>query len=717
MPRDATLTTPAASGWLAAASAWARQEGLVWAYVGKTVLAALLTLWLAMRLELPQPGTAVTTVFIVMQPQSGQVFAKSFYRVLGSIVGLSVVVAMIAALGQEPVLFLLAAALWIGLCTAGSARYRDFRSYAFMLAGYTTALIGLPAALHPEATFMQAVWRFLEICLGIFCSSFVSGMILPQTSSAALRQAVARRLGSFAAFALDNLENHEPQRFQSAELHFASQAVTLETLRSATAFDDPGARLQQRRLARLNSEFMTLTTRYHALHQLLERLRGQGAVEALRAFQPCLDELRAWLAPWRDQALSMADAPRLGEELEGHQQRLMATIRRQRAALPGDDASLLDFDTAAELLYRLLMELREYVHTHASLGQRRHAREDWKHRFEARANLAAALIAGARSALMVLAVGFFWIASAWPSGNGCVTMTAIVAALVSAAPNPARSAIQMMLGATVAVALGFVITFFVLPHIDGFPLLCLALAPVFACSAFLSTRPASAGIGSGLLVFFSSSVIPANLTEFDPAATINGDIGMLLAMALAATATAIFFPPNAPWLWRRLEHDMRLRAVKAIRWKSSDGLAAAFESSTRDLLNQAHGLAAGRADVRRRLQAWSFAVLEIGHAVIEIRREQDALPGEPRYAWATPWRAQTRELGRSLIRFFVRPGEERRRLALAAAEQAIAATHAAEAPQPAHFDGSPLRRINSYLHFIRSTLLDAGRLLREPEIA
>ncbi|MFU1923561.1 FUSC family protein, partial [Klebsiella pneumoniae] len=88
-----------------------------------------LTLWLAMRLELPQPSTATITVFIVMQPQSGQVFAKSFYRILGTLVGLSVMVTLIALFAQERVLFLLSSAIWIGLCTAGAARYRDFRSY------------------------------------------------------------------------------------------------------------------------------------------------------------------------------------------------------------------------------------------------------------------------------------------------------------------------------------------------------------------------------------------------------------------------------------------------------------------------------------------------------------------------------------------------------------------------------------------------------------
>ncbi|MEK1906619.1 MAG: FUSC family protein, partial [Pseudomonas sp.] len=41
---------------------WARSDGVTWVYIAKVLLASLLTLWLALRLELPQPGTATITV-------------------------------------------------------------------------------------------------------------------------------------------------------------------------------------------------------------------------------------------------------------------------------------------------------------------------------------------------------------------------------------------------------------------------------------------------------------------------------------------------------------------------------------------------------------------------------------------------------------------------------------------------------------------------------
>ena len=80
---------------------WARSDGVTWVYIFKVLSAAFLTLWLAMRLELPQPRTAMITVFIVMQLQSGHVFAKSFYRLLGTLAGSSVMVALIAIFPQN----------------------------------------------------------------------------------------------------------------------------------------------------------------------------------------------------------------------------------------------------------------------------------------------------------------------------------------------------------------------------------------------------------------------------------------------------------------------------------------------------------------------------------------------------------------------------------------------------------------------------------------
>ncbi|MDF4207387.1 FUSC family protein [Pseudomonas protegens] len=688
---------------------WARSDGVTWVYIFKVLAAAFLTLWLAMRLELPQPRTAMITVFIVMQPQSGQVFAKSFYRFLGTLAGSAVMVALIALFAQNTELFLGSLAIWVGICSAGAARYRNFRAYGFVLAGYTAAMVGLPALAHPEGAFMAAVWRVLEISLGILCSTLVSAAILPQTASAAMRNALYQRFGVFALFVTDGLRGRSQRdSFESSNVRFIAEAVGLEGLRSVTVFEDPHMRRRNGRLSRLNSEFMGITTRFNALHQLLERLRSSGADHVVAAIKPGLQDLAELLDGFSGRALTSPDAARLATALAAYKAELPARVRSLRAAFQESgpsDAEQLDFHTAYELLYRFVDEVHSYAQTHASLADHSHERERWDEPYTPQTNWLACAASGIRAAFVLVVLGSYWVATAWPSG---ATMTLIAAATIglsAATPNPKRMAFQMACGTFIGALVGFVEMFFVFPWIDGFPLLCLMLAPVIVLGSFLASRPKYAGVGLGLLIFFSTGSVPDNLTIYNPYTFINDYIAMVMGMLVCAAAGAIILPPNSRWLWRRLEQDLRGQVVYAISGKLK-GLASSFESRTRDLLHQAYGLAVGQPKVQSELLRWMFVVLEVGHAIIELRKEQAILPVHPAYAESQPWRQAIRVMGRSLVRLFLQPSQSNLERGLIAVDHAISRVQATDEPFAPHFDTSALRRVKSYLHFIRTSLLD-----------
>ncbi len=688
---------------------WARSDGVTWVYIFKVLLAAFLTLWLAMRLELPQPRTAMITVFIVMQPQSGHVFAKSFYRFLGTLAGSAVMVALIALFAQNTELFLGSLAIWVGICSAGAARYRNFRAYGFVLAGYTAAMVGLPALAHPDGAFMAAVWRVLEISLGILCATLVSAAILPQTASAAMRNALYQRFGVFALFVTDGLRGRsQREAFERGNVRFIAEAVGLEGLRSVTVFEDPHMRRRNGRLSRLNSEFMGITTRFNALHQLLERLRSNAADHVVAAIKPGLQDLAELLDGFSGRALTDADAARLAAALAAYKEGLPARVRSLRAQFQESapsEAEQLDFHTAYELLYRFVDELHSYAQTHASLADHHHAREQWDEPYTPQTNWLASTASGLRAAFILLVLGSYWVATAWPSG---ATMTLIAAATVglsAATPNPKRMAFQMACGTLVGAVIGFIEMFFVFPLIDGFALLCVMLAPVIVLGSFLSSRPQFAGVGLGLLIFFSTGSVPDNLTVYNPYSFINDYIAMVMGMLVCAAAGAIILPPNSRWLWQRLEQDLRGQVVYAISGKLK-GLGSSFESRTRDLLHQAYGLAAGQPKVQSDLLRWMFVVLEVGHAIIELRKEQAILPVHPAYAASQPWRQAIRVMGRSLVRLFLQPSQSNLERGLIAVDHAISRVQATDEPFAPHFDTSALRRVKSYLHFIRTSLLD-----------
>ncbi len=392
-----TVQRLSALPWRREFNSWARSDGVTWIYLFKVLIAAFLTYWLALRLELPQPRTALITVFIVMQPQSGQVFAKSFYRLLGTLAGSAVMVVLMALFAQDPVPFLGCLALWVGVCSAGAARYRNFRAYGFVLAGYTAAMVGLPALAHPEGAFMAAVWRVLEITLGILCATAVSAAILPQSASAAMRNALYLRFGVFAGFMSDGLRGDISRAaFETGNVRFVAEAIGLEGMRSVTVFEDPHMRRRNGRLNRLNSEFMAVTTRFNALHQLLERLRNERAEAVLTHIDPGLQTLTELLDAFADRALTNDDAAVLVRRLEHCKAQWPDRVRKVRAELENtcpSEAERLDFHTAFELLYRLISELLDYARTHASLADHTHVRERWKEPFVSRTHWLTALAA------------------------------------------------------------------------------------------------------------------------------------------------------------------------------------------------------------------------------------------------------------------------------------------------------------------------------------
>src|SRR4051812_41045870 len=164
--------------WLLRKPHWLdHQTAVAMTFAVKTFAASLLALYIAFWAGLDDPRWAFLTVFVVSQPESGLVLAKSFYRVLGTIAGLLVAIALVFGLAQYGEIFVAAVAAWICLCNFAARAVRNFASYGFQLAGYTVAIVAIPAALVPTEAYSLLVARFTEIALGIICAALFSQLI------------------------------------------------------------------------------------------------------------------------------------------------------------------------------------------------------------------------------------------------------------------------------------------------------------------------------------------------------------------------------------------------------------------------------------------------------------------------------------------------------------------------------------------------------------
>src|SRR5437868_3530484 len=178
---------------------WVRHAALVFSL--RTFAAAMLAFSIALLLGMPRPHWAMASVYITSNLLTGATFSKAVYRILGTLAGAAATIVLVPNLVNAPELLSLAIALWVGICLYLSLIDGTPRSYAFMLAGYTVALLGFPIVSAPQAAFDIVVARVEEITLGIICASVVAMIVLPRSVSSAIAAqadawlADARRLG------------------------------------------------------------------------------------------------------------------------------------------------------------------------------------------------------------------------------------------------------------------------------------------------------------------------------------------------------------------------------------------------------------------------------------------------------------------------------------------------------------------------------------------
>src|ERR1700741_685072 len=170
-----------------------------WLFSAKTFAGAMLALWIALRVGLDRPYWAMATAYIVAQPLTGAMRSKAAYRFYGTVLGAIATLVFIPNLVDAPVLLIAALSLWIGCCTYFAVLDRTPRSYVFLLAGYSVALIGFPIVDTPDTVWDVVLARVEEITLGIACTTVIGTIVYPIS----LGHALTTRLDNWIRDAAD----------------------------------------------------------------------------------------------------------------------------------------------------------------------------------------------------------------------------------------------------------------------------------------------------------------------------------------------------------------------------------------------------------------------------------------------------------------------------------------------------------------------------------
>lgn len=603
-------------------------EKAAWLFILKTLLAIYLTGWLAMRLQLGSPSVAMVTVIVVMNRQSGRVLAKSLYRGLGTLLGCTGAILAVALFPQQPLPLVLFISLWAGLCAGGAVLFRHFRAYAFVLAGYTAAMIVLPAMNHPVNVFDSAFARTSEVLLGLLVASVVFDAVFPVRLRGDLRGSADRNFDGFLDFIRDSsrgaLVDHAAM--EHTQMRVVRGALGFEDLRTAAFFDDPSLRTRNGVLKLLNQRFMASASRFQSLHHLIDRLRRKDSTAAAQALMRLLRPLGDVL----DERATRDDLDRLADALATCRRQIAAQATHERAAL--EPACHDDFDAGLALLRHFLDELRDYVRTkaHLDLGRRAGAplpRVRGRVHFARTNDSHAVLLAMLRSAAVTLVLSLLWLSSGWTGGGVALFGLVALISMASAAPDPVfvsrRIAIGHLLAPIVALP-----TYSVLPLLPTYPLLVLGTLPLLMLSLYLVTRPRLAIVGTAMSVGILVALTIGEAPHVDAPMYLNSGLSFAVGACLAI---AIFqlIPSGHGSKGRRRRLLRRLRGlVRLAAGAPLPGLLPRFESLARDLFGQIVAQTRPGSRHSRELLGWALMVHETAHALIGLRHSltEQSLP-------------------------------------------------------------------------------------------
>ncbi len=607
-------------------SEWLREDAPVIAYMLKVLLACLLAMWLSLRFELDQPRTAMLTVAIVMQSRSGMVFAKSYYRLIGTLVGIVVSFILVALFAQERVPFLLYMALWIGLCTAGSMIYRNHQSYAFVLAGYTLCIVGLPATLAPGQTFNIGITRISEILIGLFSAALVSDLVFPQRMWSVMLASVRQRFTDFSdllqTVSADSVVSNASK---PALLRFIGDIFRLETFRASAIMENDASRQNRLRLSQMNNEFMEVSTSFHAFEQLLKRQSRQDRTEIGNALFSIYRQLADAVMLDEHSARNEQEALQVSRQLADYRNRFTQTVAAARRTLPDrlSDRDSIEFDTGIELLERLGDELYLYARTYSTFAvpeskQASVIQQQQAPQLEMHFDTLAVSLAGLRGALALAILASVWIFTDWRSGIEAITLGVITSTLFATSPAPGQTVKQFFIGAVLGTILAYFCNFHWLTNAQGFLMLVIAVSPGILLAAWLTTRPSQSIVGAGMFMVYLMHIGFNSTYSANPVMFMNDAIADLLAVLLSGALFSLIDLSNSRWSKLRTAQSLRQLVVSACR-DSLPFRRARLETAARDLVQRA-GSAQRIAETQDQLVVdWLLSTLEIGHAVIALR--------------------------------------------------------------------------------------------------
>ena len=607
LPHEARYTALLREAWRTALPPW-RTIAPTILYCLRTLAAVTLALYTAFSLQLESPLSSVVTVLIVANPVTGALVSKSVWRLLGTAIGATAAVLLMASFGQSPVLFAAAFSLCIGAACIASTLLRFFKAYGAVLAGYTIIIVCSPAFADPGNVFTSAIARLSAVAVGIASAAavFLLTNVRPPSRLGNVTAALIRSTGAtLARYAIAQPQAADPGmsqgRFHDQRGALLAQADGLHEIIEYAAADSYAIARREGRLRLGAAGLMGTLT---ALNPLLGRI---GRHEAFA------DEVHPALV-----ALASLDGASPGavlDRLAGTRDRLAASYET-----PSGDASQAGLDRLASIehAHDLLARLHDAVSRLTLPPGALHSRHagvrlrlflDWP----------TALRNGARGSIVTMLAFMFWYVTQWTAGPTLLSYLVPAACLLATNPSASRASIDFSIGTLLAIPASFVCEM-LLPQINGFPLLIGTLAIFMLPGIWFQFHPRYVLRAFGYVVFFNAMISVNNPIRFDDIALFNNWLAFVMGTAALVVVFRALLPSNP-----RRDADRLVRSITAavarLGRRRSSLVVEVWESLQMQKASRLiQRLQTVQSPDRQQIIDCSFIAIELGRYLIRLRK-------------------------------------------------------------------------------------------------
>jgi uncharacterized membrane protein YccC len=482
-----------------------------WAFALRIWAAMMLALYVSFWLQLENPSPAAVTVGILALSTRGQAYQKAVYRILMTVVGVVVSIAIAGLFAQARDLFVLAYAGWFGLCVYICGLLDGNRAYGVVLTGITVAFVAVMQIDSPQNIFLTGMDRGAAIVVGIAALALVNDIFLAPNLHANLAGKLRVLHQRVRLFALAILRGERTDPVKSANL--LREITILHPDISALVIESSSG---WARNAAARTAAVALVSEASAANAL-----ASLPAATLPSLRSALSQTLASASEQENRALRF----RLEQQME------VGDADANNALFACHALDLLTEDQRAQdAIEDLLANRRPPCHVRTPIYR--------SHQAAARNGLRA-FLAGLIAAILLSRGG-------WPFASYGLALTGVFLALSAIGQSPRKFAATAILAIPIAALLAGVTEFLLLDGVDQFPLLAIGMAPTVVGAALLVTLPNAriSSIGFLVLVFFSLLLSPANPQDYDPRVYLYHNFLAIIAIILMFAVVWTILPAS-----------------------------------------------------------------------------------------------------------------------------------------------------------------------------